>query len=408
MIEGGAGAGVVGDGTTGGVGAADTPEGAAGDAEGDAVADGAVGVGVNLSGTKSGGGEVSLFSLGSVFLGSFDNCCCWAFGGIPGPDCEAPLAGLFAAAGVGEGLFPERANGGAAGVGTAAAGLTGGSGGFISVASMALAGTIAGDADLFAGGSFFTSGEGSDGGAVGVAGDLFSFDPLGDFPHSFAPITCGKVGFGSTGPGGGSVAPIWGLVFSGLRFSFLDGNSQPAANVVGSPRDGEPPALAAGWVGFKGGSFGMFGGGISNGTGFFSSRSGAAGSTGSPFASFGASELVGSCILSPITAPVRHRNVQVRAIPILCSHFMRDLLCSDELRCRLRLSTRDAKPQAATDLTPVRLWRQSGRSFSVACTSASGRRPRPRNDRRCRPAPLPDAARRTGPDAPGRRRDRRC
>lgn len=46
-----------------------------------------------------------------------------------------------------------------------------------------------------------------------------------------------------------------------------------------------------------------------------------------------------SCILSPITAPVRHRNVQVMAIPTLCSSFMRVLLCSDGLR--------NAKPLAA-------------------------------------------------------------
>lgn len=39
-----------------------------------------------------------------------------------------------------------------------------------------------------------------------------------------------------------------------------------------------------------------------------------------------------SCILRPMTAPVRHRNVQVMARPILCSRFIRVLLSSDGLR----------------------------------------------------------------------------
>jgi hypothetical protein len=38
-----------------------------------------------------------------------------------------------------------------------------------------------------------------------------------------------------------------------------------------------------------------------------------------------------SCSFSPITAPARHRNVQVTAIPILCSRFIRVLLSSDGL-----------------------------------------------------------------------------
>jgi len=39
-----------------------------------------------------------------------------------------------------------------------------------------------------------------------------------------------------------------------------------------------------------------------------------------------------SCIFRPMTAPARHRNVQVTAIPILCSRFIRVLLSSDGLR----------------------------------------------------------------------------
>src|SRR5579875_182466 len=42
----------------------------------------------------------------------------------------------------------------------------------------------------------------------------------------------------------------------------------------------------------------------------------------------------------------------------------------------------------------------SGRRFSLAYTRASGRCPRPQNDRQYRPAPRLDAVRRTGPGAP--------
>lgn len=130
-------------------------------------------------------------------------------------------------------------------------------------------------------------------------------------------------------------------------------------------------------------------------------------------ATLGDWEGVRSCILSPITAPIRHRNVQVMAIPILCSVFMRVLLCSDGNEADLHTKPFSREPQASTvalacgswlngrrDLTPVRPAGRSGRRFSAACTSATGRRPRPRNDRRCRPTPLPDAVRQTGPVVP--------
>lgn len=67
--------------------------------------------------------------------------------------------------------------------------------------------------------------------------------------------------------------------------------------------------------------------------------------TGSAAATLGVSVGVCSCIFSPITAPHRHRNVQLMAIPILCSSFMRVLLRSDGLR---QLTSRDRKGAVQT------------------------------------------------------------
>lgn len=61
-----------------------------------------------------------------------------------------------------------------------------------------------------------------------------------------------------------------------------------------------------------------------------------AGGGGSVDATVGDSGVDCSCIFRPITAPHRHRNVQVIAIPILCSSFMPVLLGSDELRQSFR------------------------------------------------------------------------
>lgn len=73
---------------------------------------------------------------------------------------------------------------------------------------------------------------------------------------------------------------------------------------------------------------------------FFFSGSTRTGSAGIASVTFVDSEGGFSCILSPSTAPTRHRNVQVMAIPILCSHFMRVLLCSDRMEWIYRFAFR--------------------------------------------------------------------
>src|SRR5579875_3764074 len=332
-VEDGAGGDGAIDGVGGGV--VDADAGVEDGAGGDGAIDG---VG-NFSGAKSGGSEASPLGLGVVLEGLFVDGS-WKYGGIRSPGDEVPIAALLAAAGEDGGPFLEGVNAGAEGAGGAAASLAGGSGGLIAVVSMALAGRISGDADLFAGGSFFTPREDGDtvfapfAGCAGGVLDLLPLEPVEDLPHSSTPITGGMVGLDSAGVDGEDGVSVGGLVFSWERFSFLDGRFSSTSLAAGLLSFfGGSTVLAAGEGGFEGGSLGMFGSDISFSSseiGIFASGSGAAG-TGSAAATVGDSAGVCSCILSPITAPVRHRNVQVMAIPILCSSFMRVLLCSDEM-----------------------------------------------------------------------------
>lgn len=183
-----------------------------------------------FAGAGAGVGESFSLSLESRMFGDIVGCCGIDDGVAGGTDGEALFVGLPRAMGAGTielgvGPVPRPGDVGAAGDVGAGIGLALESDGFIG-GSRPPMGTIVGDGRGFAGGCFFDSRDGDSVGdmvfvssfGVDGAGLLFPADPPEYLPHSPAPSTCGKVGFGSTGADGEREGLIAGLVLFPVGF----------------------------------------------------------------------------------------------------------------------------------------------------------------------------------------------